>query len=235
MNSSPALPFITVRLRGLGRGLLPCLAVLCMHRHYDHEGNITVASRGNQKLGVGVDCGIVGAHLSNTSGITSLRFISSPSKMCRAWESRCLSTGFALSLNLRLLLHGTHAKLALIMSRNPVLNASIKKGPWVLGRLCDKTIGVLKRWNAYLRPRACTSWTLDPPPHPIYIWHASSELCFLIPEPIHPFTHFETMKRPQWLLGPDSIGTSRKGETCWDWLKWWKLLCSERINWCFSA
>ncbi|KAJ4931793.1 hypothetical protein JOQ06_010233, partial [Pogonophryne albipinna] len=38
-----------VRSRGSSSSLL------CMHRHYDHEGNITVASKGNQKLGVGVD------------------------------------------------------------------------------------------------------------------------------------------------------------------------------------
>ena len=112
-------------------------------------------------------------------------------------------------------------KLALVMSRDPVLGAAIKKGPWVLGRVTDKPICVLKQWNAYRRPQACTSWTLDPRPpsspatstsHTGPLWHGSSELCFLIPEPIHPFTHFETMKWPQWLLGPDSIGTSRKGK-----------------------
>lgn len=40
----------------------------------------------------------------------------------------------------------------------------------------------------------------------------SLELCLLIPEPIHPFTHLETIKWPQWLLGLNSIGTSRKGK-----------------------
>lgn len=94
MNFSPALPFITVGVGRLGWGLLPCLAVLCMHRDYDHEGYITVPSKGNQKLGVGGDRVAwvwvaakeldVGAHLSNTSRITSLLFLSPPSKMCRA-------------------------------------------------------------------------------------------------------------------------------------------------------
>lgn len=136
--------------------------------------------------------------------------------MCHAWKS--LSTIFALSLNMCfLVLLRPCGKLTLIMSWNPVLNAAIKKAPWVLGRLCDKTIGVLKPWNAYPRPQACTDWTLDPTPTPSTshirpLWHGSSELCFLIPEPIHPFTHFETMKWPQWLLGPDSIGTSREGK-----------------------
>lgn len=33
--------------------VLPCFAVLCMHRDYDHESYITLLSKGNQKLGVG--------------------------------------------------------------------------------------------------------------------------------------------------------------------------------------
>lgn len=60
-------------------------------------------------------------------------------------------------------------------------------------------------------------WTPDPLPSPSTshispLWHGSLELCLLIPEPIHPFTHFETIKWPQWLLGLNSIGTSRKGK-----------------------
>lgn len=55
MNSSPALPFITVGVGRLGWCRLPCLAVLCTHRDYGHEGCITVPSKGNQKLGVGGD------------------------------------------------------------------------------------------------------------------------------------------------------------------------------------
>ena len=53
-----------------------------------------MSSKGNQKLGVGGDrvacvwvavrSGMVGAHLSNTSRMTSLLFLSPPSKMCGA-------------------------------------------------------------------------------------------------------------------------------------------------------
>lgn len=57
----------------------------------------------------------------------------------------CLSASFALSLNLCFLVLRPCGKLALVMSRDPVLSATIKKAPWVLGRLCDKTIGVLKQ------------------------------------------------------------------------------------------
>lgn len=91
MNSSPALPFITV---GLGRLGWCCPALLCcVHRDYGHEGCIIVPSKGNQKLGVGGDRvawvwvaakrWMVVAHLSNTPRITFLLFLSPPSKMCR--------------------------------------------------------------------------------------------------------------------------------------------------------
>lgn len=76
---------------------------------------------------------------------------------------------------------------------------------------------MLKQGNAYPRPQTCTWLNSWPPPLPIFphigpFWHGSLELCLLIPEPIRPFTHFETIKWPQWLLGPHSIGTSRKGK-----------------------
>lgn len=58
-------------------------------------------------------------------------------------------------------------------------------------------------------------WLNSWPPQPPHIglsWHGSLEPCLLIPEAIHPFTHFETIKWSQWLLGPDSIGTWREGK-----------------------
>lgn len=60
------------------------------------------------------------------------------------------------------------------------------------------------------------SWTLDllhspSTSHIGPLGHGSLELCLLIPEPIHPFTHLETIKWLQWLLGPNLIGTPSKG------------------------
>lgn len=67
-------------------GLLPCLTMLPMHQHYDHEGNITMLPQRVIKsfwwVGIGwFGCGwqqswMVGFHLSNSSRITSLLFLS---------------------------------------------------------------------------------------------------------------------------------------------------------------
>lgn len=89
--------------------------------------------------------------------LPSLSFSSIKKKKSALHEKSlsCLSTGFALSLNLCFLALRP-CKLALVMSWNPVLNAAIKKGPWVPGRRCDRTVGVLKQRNARPAPQACT-------------------------------------------------------------------------------
>lgn len=118
---------------------------------------------------------------------------------------------FALGLNMCfLVLFHPCGKLALIMSWDPVLNAAIKKGPRVLGS--DKSTGVLKLWNAYDRPWACMAWTLDPTPSTSGLSDTVSWSSVSWSQ--NPFTHLnhsETMKWPQWLLGPDWIDTSKEG------------------------
>jgi len=92
VNSSPALPFITAGV-GEVRVVLPALLRCAVCADYRHEGCVTAPSKGNQKLGLGGDKvawmwvaknWMVGAHLSNTSRITSLLLLSPLSKMCHA-------------------------------------------------------------------------------------------------------------------------------------------------------
>lgn len=97
---------------------------------------------------------------------------------------------------------------------NPVFSAAIRNR--AVGQQVVSAAGPLLCYSTEMHTldlRGVPSELLTPqPPHIGLSWHGSLEPCLLIPEAIHPFTHFETIKWSQWLLGPDSIGTWREGK-----------------------